>query len=72
MVEVFKTNVCDRNDALSLIEKMKERTPVYKVNFDLLDKDKILRIESHSEVINPSQIIELLRALGFEAEILPD
>lgn len=57
MVEVFKTNVCDRNDALSLIEKMKERTPVYKVNFDLLDKDKILRIESHSEVINPSQIL---------------
>lgn len=72
MVEVFKTNVCDRNDALSLIEKMKERTPVYKVNFDLLDEDKILRIESHSEIINSSLIVELLRELGFEAEILPD
>ena len=72
MVEVFKTNVCDSEHARNLIEKLGERSWEYKVNFDLTDKDRILRVQSRTDSINANAIIELLKQFGFEAEVLPD
>ncbi len=72
MVEIFKTNVCDSEHARDLIEKLSERSSEYKINFDLTDKDRILRVQSRTESINASAIIELLKQFGFDAEVLPD
>ncbi len=72
MIEVFKTNVAHEDQALMLLEQMHMTFPGYKINFDLEDCDKILRVESPFERINPSSWIELLRSYGFECETLPD
>ena len=68
MVEVFKTNV-DRGElADQLISRLRVHFPLSKINFDLEDCDKILRIEGHQVCINT--IIELLKTSGFECEAL--
>lgn len=72
MVEVFKTNVRDLNEATLLVEKLHEHSEAYKANFDLEDSDKILRIQSDSGLINPKSIIEFLKKCGYEAQVLPD
>lgn len=71
MVEVFKTNVFHADQAKGLIEEIHIMSTAYKANFDLHDCDKILRIQSESE-INNQQLIELLQSFGFQAEVLPD
>ncbi len=72
MIEVFKTNVAHDDEALILLEQMRTTFPGYKINFDLDDCDRILRIESPFERIDPSLWIELLRSNGFDGETLPD
>ena len=67
-VEVFKTSVDDRQQATSLAEELRQNLPTSKVNFDLEDCDKILRIEAIS--IQPSFIIEILKRRGFYCEVL--
>lgn len=71
MVEVFRTNVCEERDAIQLFVHLQKTNPQYKVNFDLDDCDKILRIES-SENVDSENIIFLLGQFGFKGEILPD
>jgi hypothetical protein len=71
MVEVFKTNVTDRNHAKHLVEVIRYHFTDYKVNFDLEDCDRILRIESTTE-IEPDRVVELLKHLDVTAEILID
>lgn len=70
MVEVFKTNVRQRDRAQQLTSTLYHRFPLLKVDFDLEDCDKILRIEgSH---IYSKLIIELISANWAECEVLPD
>ncbi len=71
MVEVFKTNVSEEKDAALLLKQLQNASAQYKVNFDLDDCDKILRIES-SESIDFGNIIFILKHYGFQGEILPD
>ncbi len=71
MVEVFKTNVYEEKDAVQLVNQLQKASANYKVNFDLDDCDKILRIES-SESIDFGNIIFILKKYGFQAEVLPD
>jgi hypothetical protein len=68
MVEVFKTNVEGREMAEQLLSALRSHYPFSKINFDLEDCDKILRIEGHQVCINT--IIELLKTSGFECEAL--
>ena len=70
MVEVFKTNVVDRDHADMLVGQI-HRNFACKANFDLSDCDNILRVAS-SEYIDPSLLIDVLRNNGFDAQILPD
>ena len=71
MIEVFKTNVHNRHDASILIEQI-QRTFNYQANFDLDDCDRILRVRCATGTVQSALLIDLLKVLGFDAEILPD
>ncbi len=59
-VEIFKTNVSSEIEAKDIIVKLSCNFPHYKINFDLDDCDRILRVESNSE-IDTSHIIEIVQ-----------
>jgi len=68
MVEVFKTNVQKKAESKMILSTLNETFPSLKVNFDLDDPDKILRVEGHD--IKLKEIIHLTNSKGFECEIL--
>jgi hypothetical protein len=68
MVEVFKTNVQEFSSAETLVKKLLYNFPAYKINFDLTDCDKILRVEGNN--ISSEKIMELVAANGYQLEIL--
>jgi hypothetical protein len=68
MVEVFKTNVEQTEQSENLINQISCLVPDGKINFDLEDCDRILRIEAES--ISNQTIIRLLNENGFHAEVL--
>lgn len=68
MVEVFKTNVEHPDHAKKLMQKLQEYYPAGRINFDLQDCDRILRVED--ELICAEKIIQLLSTDGFYAEVL--
>jgi hypothetical protein len=68
IVEVFKTNVNEVEPSEMLIRQLLDHFPESRVNFDLDDCDKILRIEA--KVILPEKIVEVLNANGYSCEIL--
>lgn len=68
MVEVFKTNVQEVARANQIVEQLLERFPSYRVNFDLEDCDKILRIEGES--IDTVLICNLLEQANAECCVL--
>lgn len=68
MVEVFKTNVQKKTQSKKLLTILSEAFPSFKINFDLLDCDKVLRIEG--EHIEALRIMVLLKEHGFKCEAL--
>jgi len=68
MVEVFKTNVIHTEIAEQLLSALQIHLPSSKINFDLEDCDKILRVEDHQVCVKT--IIELVHLSGFECEAL--
>ncbi len=68
MVEIFKTNVIKIKQSKMLIKQLNNSLPKSKINFDLHDCDKILRVEG--EAIEPEAIIEFLNLNGFQCQIL--
>jgi len=68
MTEVFKTNVQEANDAKQIVQKLLEHFPESKINFDLDDCDKILKVSGKK--IKPLQIIAMLNTCGYQCEIL--
>ncbi len=68
MVEVFKTDVEQLNDAKQMIQELLKCFPENKINFDLFDCDKILRVQGNT--INIEKIIEVVNANGFHCKIL--
>lgn len=72
MVEVFKTNVTDHHHAAMVVAQIHQNFAGYKANFDLQDCDNILRVKCTAGSIQSSKLIDLLRDLGFKAEVLPD
>lgn len=68
MVEIFKTNVHEVEKSKMITQKLLEHFPDNKINFDLEDCDKILRVEG--ENILPGKIIELLNDKGYFCEVL--
>lgn len=75
-VEVFKTNVADPERAKWLVDQIERNFINCKVNFDLDDCDRILRVvfegKSQADPIVNELLIDLLKTVGYEAEVLPD
>jgi len=67
MIEVFKTNVDDPRTAAELLSELLEVFPHCRINFDLDDCDKILRVAGE---INPVQVIEIVSLRGYCCEVL--
>ncbi len=72
MVEVFKTNVADKEKAELLILEIQKEFVNYRATIDLDDCDRVLVVRSLAEKVNPSGIINLLHHFGYKAEVLPD
>jgi hypothetical protein len=68
MVEVFKTNVENKNQAEQILKALKKNFPRVKINFDLDDCDKILRVEG--EDLSSGAIIELMKSNKFLCQLL--
>lgn len=69
MVEIFKTNVQEVNESKQIVQTLLEHFPLYNINFDLEDCDKILRIESF--FIEIKNIKSILNSLGYQCELIP-
>ncbi len=63
-VSVFKTNVQTQSQAILVINVLIQYLPKYKINFDLEDCDKILRVEGNN--IEEDFIVKKVSAQGFE------
>jgi len=68
MVEIFKTSVRNTREAKFIIQKLAKEFPDHKINFDLSDCDKILRVQG--ENIFENKIISIVTALNHKCEIL--
>lgn len=69
-IEIFKTNVVRKHEAKILIDEMIVLFPGYKINFDLEDCDKILRVENTNGSVKTSSIINLLKSKHIKCEVL--
>lgn len=68
MIEVFKTNVQRKSQSKMLLSVLYEAFPLLKINFDLSDCDKVLRVEGDQmEALN---IMTLVKKHGFTCEVL--
>ncbi len=70
MVQVFKTNVQEKNESAQVIEVLLKEFPTFEINFDLEDADRILRIEGRNVCAN--EIIFIIKNIGYTASILED
>ena len=68
MVEVFKTNVQKKAQSKMLLCILSEAFPSFKINFDLSDCNKVLRVEGDNMEALPIMI--LVKEYGFTCEIL--
>jgi hypothetical protein len=70
MIEVFKTNIKKASEAKRLIGLLAHHFPGSKVNIDLHDCDKILRIEGPH--FPAAKIMQLIKENGFMCSLLED
>lgn len=68
-IEVFKTSVTSRAEAQRLTSLLQNRFPKLKINFDLDDCDRVLRVES-GDRLPLADIIETVRHTGHSIQIL--
>jgi hypothetical protein len=68
MVEIFKTNVEEIPESKILLQKLLKHFPGHRINFDLNDCDKILRVQGGD--ILPEKIIELLVSENYQCKVL--
>jgi hypothetical protein len=72
IIEVFKTDVADPHHATLIVEHIQSAFPGYYANFDLTDCDKILRVSVATGSVDNAELIKIVEALGFAADVLPD
>jgi len=68
MIEVFKTNVQKKAQSKMLLSILSEAFPLFKINFDLSDCDKVLRVEGDNMEV--STIMMLVKQHGFNCDVL--
>lgn len=72
MIEVFKTNVTTKTEAVRLLDEIHRSYSHCRANFDLSDCDNILRVEGVRGEGDICAILTLVRECGYYAEVLPD
>ena len=70
VVEVFKTDVKASSQARKLVKILLHHFPTSKINFDLDDCDRILRVEGIN--FKTEKIIVLMKERGFDCKVLDD
>ena len=68
MIEIFKTNVKETEQAKRIVTVLLEHFPGNKINFDLHDCDKILRVEG--KTFCREKVITLVIENGFSCDVL--
>jgi hypothetical protein len=68
MVEVFKTDVDDTTQSSLLEYVLSGVFSDYKINFDLSDCDRILRVESSQ--VNVQRVVSIVNGLGYHCQVL--
>ncbi len=68
MVEVFKTNVQEHDHAAELTALFTRCYPGHRINFDLEDCDRVLRIEGNT--FHPGHIVSMMHEHGYECSIM--
>lgn len=68
MIEVFKTNVYRITEAKKMAALLLNHFPGSKINFDLDDCDKVLRVEGRYFVTE--KVMTLMKESGFQCAIL--
>lgn len=68
MIEVFRTNIKAASDAYDLAEMLVRLFPGSRINFDLHDSDKILRVEGNN--FSAAEVVNRLSKKGFYCEVL--
>lgn len=68
MVEVFITDVQLKEQASTLERKLLSQFPKAKINFDLEDCDKVLRVEGKS--VSSEKIIKTLNLDGYHCQVM--
>jgi hypothetical protein len=63
VVEVFKTNVEHETEAKDLVEMLRQHFPGSHVNFDLQDRDRILRVQGKELCVDT--ILSIMKTAGF-------
>ena len=64
MVEIFRTGIKSRSQAEDTLEAMMHEFPDYKMNFDLDDRENILRVEGLQ--IHIQEILLFMNTLQYE------
>lgn len=67
-IEVFKTNVGTPSDADKIVQLLLQHFPCSRINFDLQDCDKILRMEGKD--FSTDKVMLLVNKNGFFCEVL--
>ena len=68
MIEVFKTNVQKDFQAQIIVAFLNQQFPGSRINFDLDDCDRILRIEGST--FCPLKVMDLMEQKGFHCAVL--
>ena len=71
IVEVFRTNVSSEEESQAVLAALVKELGAVKVNFDLEDCDRIMRIISEKQIA-PGFICDIVRDRGFFCDVLPD
>lgn len=68
MIEVFKTNVSNSQQADEIIGLLRNLLPCSCINFDLEDCDRVLRIDC--EIIDADSVTDILTGKGFDCCVM--
>ncbi|ELR68006.1 hypothetical protein C900_01269 [Fulvivirga imtechensis AK7] len=68
MIEIFKTNISTKEEADYFAQILNNTLPDYRINFDLEDCDRILRVENRD--INANAVIGVFHSHNRYCELL--